>query len=72
MKLIKEKDIRQEYSVLVQEAAMKGGGANPAVRRTDNNEPKQEAAFKFAFMVTREIQFVSCNACKGGKGRRRP
>lgn len=27
MKLIKEKDIRQEYSVLFQEAAMKGGGA---------------------------------------------
>lgn len=70
MKLIKEKDIRQEYSVLLQEAAMKGGGANPNVRSRDNNEPKQEAVFKFAFMFAREIQFVSCNACKrtGGRG----
>lgn len=30
MKLIKEVDIRQECSVLLQEAAVKGGGANPA------------------------------------------
>lgn len=31
MKLIKEKDIRQEYSVLLQEGAMKDGRGNPAV-----------------------------------------
>lgn len=65
MKLIKEGDIGQEYSVLLQEAVVRGGGTNPVVRRTDNNEPKQEAVFKFAFMFAPEIQFVSCNACKG-------
>lgn len=42
MMLIKEKDIRQEYSVLLQEAAIKGSRAKPAVRCTDNNEPKQK------------------------------
>lgn len=31
MKLIKEKDIRQEYSVWLQDGAMKDGGGNPVV-----------------------------------------
>lgn len=64
MKLIKEEDIRQEYSVSLQKAAVKGGAANPVVRRTDNNQPKQEAVFKFAFMFAPKIQFVSCNVCE--------
>lgn len=68
MKLIREKDIRQQYSVLLQEGATKDGRGNPAVRRRDNNEPKQEAVFKSPFMFAREIQFVSCNARRVGGG----